>query len=143
TFWRRALRSPAFIGGAVLFVLILGSALLAPVIAPYSPSEQNLTGGLLPPSPEHWFGTDQLGRDVLSRMLFAGQTALRVALLAAVAPFVIGVAVGLVTGYFGGAVYWVGSRVVDTVIAFPFYVIVIAIVFAVGAGEGGIVVAFA
>src|SRR5690606_38080431 len=62
---------------------------------------------------------------------------------AAVAPFVIGVAVGLVTGYFGGAVDWVGSRVVDTVIAFPFYVIVIAIVFAVGAGEGGIVVAFA
>ena len=140
---RRLRRSPAFVAGATLFALILLAALLAPALAPYPPNAQNLTGGLLPPSPEHWFGTDQLGRDVLSRMLFAAQTDLRVAVLAALAPFAIGVTVGLVTGYFGGAVDWVGSRVVDTVIAFPFYVIVIAIVFAVGAGEGGIIVAFA
>ncbi|EYT55933.1 hypothetical protein H490_0104805 [Leucobacter sp. UCD-THU] len=140
---RRLRRSPAFVAGATLFALILLAALLAPALAPYPPNAQNLTGGLLPPSPEHWFGTDQLGRDVLSRMLFAAQTDLRVAVLAALAPFAIGVTVGLVTGYFGGAVDWVGSRVIDTVIAFPFYVIVIAIVFAVGAGEGGIIVAFA
>ncbi|WP_024356532.1 ATP-binding cassette domain-containing protein [Leucobacter chironomi] len=139
----RLRRSPAFAAGATLLALILLSALLAPVLAPYPPNAQNLTGGLLPPSPEHWFGTDQLGRDVLSRMLFAAQTDLRVSVLAALAPFVIGVTVGLVTGYFGGAVDWVGSRIIDTVIAFPFYVIVIAIVFAVGAGEGGIIVAFA
>ncbi|RGE16046.1 ATP-binding cassette domain-containing protein [Leucobacter sp. wl10] len=143
TFWRRALRSPAFAAGAILLSLIVASAILAPVLAPYSPSAQNLTGGLLPPSPEHWLGTDQLGRDVLSRMLFAARTDLRIAILASVLPFVIGVTVGLVSGYFGGAVDWTASRVTDTVIAFPFYVIVIAIVFAVGAGEGGIVLAFA
>ncbi|UOQ61714.1 ATP-binding cassette domain-containing protein [Leucobacter rhizosphaerae] len=140
---QRALASRTLRAGGVLFGLILLAAILAPVIAPYAPSAQNLTGGLQPPSPAHWFGTDQLGRDVLSRMLFAAQTDLRIALTAAAAPFVIGVVVGLVAGYFGGATDWIASRVTDTVIAFPFYVIVIAIVFAVGAGEGGIIVAFA
>ncbi|WP_146120078.1 ABC transporter permease [Leucobacter massiliensis] len=134
---------PALWAGGLLFALILLAAILAPVLAPDDPAAQDLTGGLLPPSAEHWFGTDQLGRDVLSRMLFAARTDLRLAVLAALAPFVIGVAVGLVSGYFGGAVDWAASRLTDTVIAFPFYVIVIAIVFAVGAGEGGIVVAFA
>jgi peptide/nickel transport system permease protein len=143
SFWRRALRSPAFVGGAILFSLILAAAILAPVLAPYSPSAQNLTGGLLPPSPEHWLGTDQLGRDVLSRLLFAARTDLRIAILASLAPFVIGVTVGLVSGYFGGVVDRAASRITDTVIAFPFYVIVIAIVFAVGAGETGIILAFA
>lgn len=140
---RRALASRALVIGASLFAVILLVAILAPVIAPHSPSEQNLSGGLLPPSADHWFGTDQLGRDVFSRMLFAAQTDLRIAILAAAAPFVIGVTVGLISGYFGGATDWVASRITDTVIAFPFYVIVIAIVFAVGAGENGIVVAFA
>lgn len=135
--------SPALVAGAILTGLIIAAALFAPVLAPADPNAQNLTGGLLPPSSEHWLGTDQLGRDVLSRMLFAAQTDLRLAVLAALAPFVIGVSVGLVSGYFGGATDWVASRVTDTVIAFPFYVIVIAIVFAVGAGEGGIIIAFA
>ncbi|MEJ6489627.1 ATP-binding cassette domain-containing protein [Leucobacter sp. USCH14] len=140
---RRVRRSPAFIAGAILTALLISVALAAPVLAPYSPTEQQLTQGLLPPSPEHWFGTDQLGRDVLSRMLFAARTDFGIAALAALAPFVVGVGAGLISGYFGGAVDWVASRVTDTVIAFPFYVIVIALVFALGAGAGGIVVAFA
>ncbi|WP_449278268.1 ATP-binding cassette domain-containing protein [Leucobacter sp. GX24907] len=135
--------SPALLWGAVLFGTILLLALFAPLIAPHSPSAQNLSGGLQPPSAAHWFGTDQLGRDVLSRVLFAARTDLRIAIAAAIAPFVTGVLVGLIAGYFGGPVRWVASRVIDTVIAFPFYVIVIAIVFAVGAGESGIIVAFA
>lgn len=134
---------PALALGAAMFGAILLLALLAPVVAPYPPSAQNLSGGLQPPSAAHWFGTDQLGRDVLSRVLFAARTDLRIAISAAIAPFVTGVLVGLVAGYFGGPVRWVSSRVIDTVIAFPFYVIVIAIVFAVGAGERGILVAFA
>ncbi|WP_336660524.1 ATP-binding cassette domain-containing protein [Leucobacter sp. USHLN153] len=140
---RRAGASPAFIAGAILTALLLIVAFAAPLLAPHSPTEQQLTGGLLPPSAEHWFGTDQLGRDVLSRMLYAARVDLGVAALAALAPFVIGLTVGLLSGYFGGAVDWVASRVTDTVIAFPFYVIVIALVFALGAGAGGIVVAFA
>lgn len=143
TFWNRARRSRTLAIGTGLAVLLVLVALLAPVIAPYSPTAQDLTAGLLPPSPAHWLGTDELGRDVLSRILHAARTDLRIAVTAAVAPFVIGVVVGLLSGYFGGAVDWSLSRLVDTVIAFPFYIIVIALVFALGAGEFGIVVAFA
>lgn len=141
--WRRAAASPAFVIGASLTLALLAAAFFAPVIAPADPAAQNLTGGLLPPSAEHWFGTDQLGRDVFSRILFAAQTDLRLAVTAALAPCVIGVTVGLISGYFGGATDWIAARVTDTVIAFPFYVLVIAIVFAVGAGEGGIILTFA
>jgi len=135
--------SPALIAGAALALLIVGAAVLAPVLAPHDPGAQDLANGLRGPSADHPFGTDQLGRDVLSRMLFAARTDLGLAALAALAPFVIGVGVGLVSGYFGRAVDWVASRITDTVIAFPFYVIVIALVFAVGAGPGGIIAAFA
>ena len=143
TFFTRARRSPTLIAGVIMLGLLLAVSALAPVIAPYDPAEQNLLGGLLPPSLDHPFGTDQLGRDILSRILFAGQTDLRIAVLAALTPFVTGVILGLISGYFGGWLDYVIGRIVDTVIAFPFYVIVISIVFAVGAGEGGIFVAFA
>ncbi|WP_083879158.1 ABC transporter ATP-binding protein/permease [Leucobacter salsicius] len=143
TFWGRARRSGTLVSGVLLLAIIVAAAIAAPWIAPHSPTAQNLTGGLLPPSPEHWFGTDQLGRDVFSRVLFAARTDLSLAFAAAIIPFVIGVTAGLVSGYFGRQTDWVISRVVDTVIAFPFYVIVIAIAFALGAGPAGIVVAFA
>ena len=140
---RRAVASRACVAGVILTALILVVAIAAPLLAPASPTAQQLTEALLPPGPGHWLGTDQLGRDVLSRLLFAARTDLGVAALAALTPFVLGVAIGLISGYFGGAVDWVASRVTDTVIAFPFYVIVIALVFALGADAGGIVVAFA
>lgn len=143
SFWTRAARSPTLIAGAIMFGLLVLASALAPGLATHDPAEQNLTGGLLAPSLDHFFGTDQLGRDIYSRMLFAGQTDLRIALLTAITPFVTGVIVGLASGYFGGWFDFVIGRIVDTVIAFPFYVIVISIVFAVGAGDGGIYVAFA
>jgi peptide/nickel transport system permease protein len=142
-FLSRARRSPALIIGLVMLALLILSAALAPLLATHDPLEQNLTGGLLSPSLEHFFGTDQLGRDIFSRVLYAGQTDLRIAFLAAVTPFVTGVVLGLWSGYFGGWLDYVIGRVVDTVIAFPFYVIVISIVFAVGAGDRGIYIAFA
>ncbi|MBX3032195.1 MAG: ABC transporter permease [Chloroflexi bacterium] len=123
-----------------LLVLV---AVLAPWLATHDPNAQNLTAGLLAPSPEHLFGTDQLGRDIFSRVLHAASTDLRIAVLAAILPFLTGVLLGLVSGYFGGRLDYVIGRIVDTIIAFPFYVIVISIVFAVGAGEGGIYAAFA
>jgi len=136
--WPRALVIGTIMVGAVITV-----AVLAPVLAPHDPHLQDLTGGLLPPSPDHWFGTDQLGRDIFSRVLVAARTDLRIAVLAAATPFVVGVTVGLVSGYAGGWLDWTVSRVVDTMIAFPFYVLVIAIVFAAGTGERGILIAYA
>ena len=146
---RPGTRTPpaALVAGAILTALIIVAAAGAPLIAPYPPGAQDLSAGLQPPSLAHWFGTDQLGRDVFSRVLFAARTDLRVAFLAAAAPFVIGVTLGLLAGYFGlalrGGVRWAFDRVTDTVIAFPFYVLVIAIAFAVGAGEHGIIITFA
>ncbi|MBP1326985.1 peptide/nickel transport system permease protein [Leucobacter exalbidus] len=143
TFWGRAKGSGSFIAGTLILALIVIAAIAAPWLAPHVPTAQNLTGGLLPPSAEHWFGTDQLGRDVFSRVLFAARTDLALAFTAALAPFVIGVTAGLVSGYVGRRTDWVISRVVDTVIAFPFYVIIIALAFALGAGPAGIIAAFA
>lgn len=139
----RARLPRTLVAGLVLTGLLIAVALLAPVLAPYDPAEQNLTGGLLPPSAEHLFGTDQLGRDILSRMLWAARIDLSLGVLAAAAPFVTGVLLGLLSGYFGGWLDYVVGRVVDTVIAFPFYVILVAIAFAVGRGPRGILVAFA
>ncbi|MFF8818913.1 ATP-binding cassette domain-containing protein [Leucobacter sp. NPDC015123] len=140
---RRALGSRSFVAGALLLSVIVFVAVLAPALAPYSPTAQDLSAGLLPPSFAHPFGTDQLGRDVFSRVLFAARTDLGIAAIAAITPFVVGVTLGLVAGYFGRGTDWAISRVTDTVIAFPFYVLVIAIVFAVGAGGPGIIAAFA
>src|SRR5690606_37352885 len=120
----RARISPTLIAGALLTLLIVGAAALAPAVAPYAPTAQDLSAGLQPPSLAHLFGTDQLGRDIFSRVLFAARTDLRIALLSAITPFVVGGAIGLLTGYFGGhlrgAVGWISARVTDTFIAFPF-----------------------
>ncbi len=142
-FFARAVRTPTLVTGVVLLVLLAAAALLAPVLAPYDPAAQELTAGLLPPSAEHLFGTDQLGRDIYSRMFFAARTGLGIAATAAILPFVTGVVLGVVSGYFGTWVDYVIGRVVDTVIAFPFYVILVALAFALGAGPAGIFVAFA
>jgi peptide/nickel transport system permease protein len=142
-FFRRARRAPSLIAGTALLIVIIGSAVLAPVLATHDPAQQDLTGILLAPSAEHWLGTDQLGRDVWSRMLFAGRTDLSIATLAVIVPFVVGTSLGLLAGAIGGWVDWIVMRLTDTVIAFPFYVIVISIVFAVGAGTTGIFVAVA
>ncbi|HEY3547637.1 MAG TPA: ABC transporter permease [Propionicimonas sp.] len=140
---RRARRSPALIAGAFLLTFMVAISVLAPFVAPYDPETQNLGGGLAAPSASHWFGTDQLGRDILSRVIWAGRTDLRIAVLAAVIPFITGLVVGLVSGYAGGRIDWVIGRIVDTFVAFPFYVLIIAIVFAVGTGENGIFIAYA
>ena len=140
---RRARRSPALVAGAFLLTFMVAISVLAPLVAPYDPEAQNLGGGLAAPSPSHWFGTDQLGRDILSRVIWAGRTDLRIAVVAAIVPFITGLVVGLVSGYAGGRVDWVIGRIVDTFVAFPFYVLIIAIVFAVGTGENGIFIAYA
>ena len=141
--WRRMLGTPAFVAGVVIVASVVLAAVLAPVLAPQDPAQQHLTEGLLPPFGTHVLGTDQLGRDILSRLLYAARVDLRLALIAVIAPALIGTLVGTVSGFVGGALDWIIGRITDTVVAFPFYVIVIAVVFALGAGEGGIIAAMA
>ena len=143
SFARRARRSRTFVAGAAITGLIAVAAILAPVISPYPPEQQDLNHILGDFSAAHPLGTDELGRDVLSRLLWAARTDLRIGVLAVIFPFCLGTILGTVAGYYGGALDSVVSRVIEVVIAFPFYVLVIGLVFVVGPGEGGIIVAFA
>ena len=142
-FWRRAARSPSFMAGLLLTSLLVLAFLLAPVISPYAPEHQDLYGILTGPSARHLLGTDELGRDELSRLLWAGRTDLLVGILAVLFPFCFGTIMGTLAGFYGGWLDTVVMRVVDVLIAFPFYVLVIALVFVAGTGITGIFIAFA
>jgi peptide/nickel transport system permease protein len=128
-----------------LGLLFLYAALFAaaPWVAPYGPLDMDIPNRLQGPSGAHWLGTDQLGRDVLSRVLHAGRIDLFIGVTAVVPPYVIGVLLGLVAGYRGGWVQTLVMRGADIVMAFPYYVLVIALVFALGPGAKGIYVAIA
>jgi peptide/nickel transport system permease protein len=140
---RKAAHNRSLIAGtSILGVLILLAA-LAPVIDRYPPLEQNLTNILAPPSWEHWLGTDQLGRDVWSRLLWAGRFDLATGFFVVLIPFTTGTIIGTLAGYYKGWPDTVLSRIIDVVMAFPYYVLIITLVFVVGKGIRGIFIAFA
>jgi peptide/nickel transport system permease protein len=127
--------------GLVITGLILFMVIAAPLLTSYNPDTQNFTATLQGPSAHHLLGTDQLGRDTWSRLLYGGRTDLRIAFIAVLLPFVIGTMVGSLAGYFGGWVDIVIMRLVDIVVAFPFFVLIIALVFVLGPGERSIYIA--
>lgn len=120
-------------GGAIVLALVL-IALFAPAIAPHGAFDNDYTARFVPPSSEHWLGTDDLGRDIFSRIIYGARIDLRVGILSVLAPFVIGVFLGCISGYYGGKIDTVLMRVVDIVQAFPFLILVIAIVAVLGPG---------
>lgn len=127
------------VAGLALFALIVACAVFAPLLTSYDPIKQNLNDAFQAPgSPHHLLGTDALGRDVLARLLYGARVDLRVGVLAVISPFLIGSLVGLIAGWFGGWVDAIIGRIVDIVIAFPFLVLVIALVFAMGPGTTSI-----
>jgi peptide/nickel transport system permease protein len=140
-FRKRWYRTPSFVAGVTILGLIVLGALLAPVITQHSPTEQDLLHTLAGPSGTHLLGTDDLGRDVWSRLVYGARTDLRVAFLAVLFPFCIGTAIGLISGYFGGWIDTVTNWLVNIVVAFPFYVLIIALVFALGPGTRSIYIA--
>ncbi|MDQ3890083.1 MAG: ABC transporter permease [Actinomycetota bacterium] len=127
--------------GLAILGLVGAVAVLAPVVAPYGPTEQNLAGAFEPPSVAHLMGTDNLGRDVFSRVVYAARVDLQIGFLTTYVPLVYGVVLGAVAGYFGGWVDTLIMRLVDVVIAFPFLVLVIAILAVVGPGTKGVYIA--
>jgi peptide/nickel transport system permease protein len=114
-----------FIGLLIVFFVLL-LALLAPVIAPFEPSAQ-AARRLLPPSGEHWMGTDELGRDVFSRIVYGARTSLYVGLLSVSLASVLGITIGVLAGFIGGTFDNVIMRVVDIIFAFPTLVLAIVI----------------
>jgi peptide/nickel transport system permease protein len=120
-------------GAAIVGCFIL-AALLAPLIAPYDPIAQDTVNALLPPGLDHPLGTDNFGRDVLSRLIWGTRIDLLMGAIGVLFPFVIGTAVGCVSGYFGGWVDVLVMRIVDIVLAFPFLVLMLAIIAILGPG---------
>jgi peptide/nickel transport system permease protein len=135
--WRQPL--PVRIGGAIVGILVL-AAVLAPLIAPYGQNDLDFNAQLQGPSLAHPMGTDDTGRDVFSRTLYGLRIDLAVVLFITYVPLPIGVLMGAIAGYFGGKVDMVISRIIDITIAFPFIVLVIAIVAIVGPGLTGILI---
>jgi peptide/nickel transport system permease protein len=140
-FRRRWYRTPSFVAGISILGVIVIAAIAAPLITTHSPIEQDLANTLSGPSSSHPLGTDDLGRDVWSRLVYGARTDLRVAFLAVLFPFVIGTALGLLSGYYGRFVDGFTSFLVNVVVAVPFYVLIIALVFALGSGTQSIYIA--
>lgn len=138
----RIRRTPSLLAGSVMLAVLALLAVFIPFISPYDPSGQNLSDFLQPPSAEHWLGTDQLGRDLFTRLIYAARTDLTIMVLAEIIPFCTGVFLGMVAGYYGKWVDTVISLITDTFIAFPFYLMVIIVAFASGAGQRGIYITF-
>lgn len=122
----------------IVAIAILGGwlfvALAAPLIAPYDPDAIDISSMLAAPSAEHWFGTDQVGRDVFSRVIHAARVDLFLCVVGVLPPLLIGTVVGLLSGYFGGVIDSVFMRIYDLTVAFPFFVLVLAIVGVIGPG---------
>lgn len=123
----------------ILFLIVI--AIFAPFFAPYDPIEQNLKYRLSPPSFEHFLGTDQFGRDMLSRLIFGIKTSLTTGVIAALLSMVIGVSLGLVAGYFGGIIDDIVMRFTDIVLSFPSIVLTLAIAGVLGPSLINIVIA--
>ncbi|MEO0396651.1 MAG: ABC transporter permease [Cyanobacteria bacterium P01_A01_bin.137] len=119
-------------GAFLLFFGFVLFALFGTAIAPYDPTASNATVALSPPSIAHWFGTDDLGRDVLSRVLVATRLDLGIAVVAVVLSFALGSILGTCAGYFGGWCDLIISRVIDTLMAFPLFILAMGLVAALG-----------
>jgi peptide/nickel transport system permease protein len=133
--WRRFTQNPLSMFGFVILVLLIVVAALAPWLAPHDPLQQVLADRLLPPgSPAHWLGTDQLGRDILSRLVYGSRLTLSFAILVVVVVVPIGLCIGTMAGFFGGWVDTLLMRLTDIALAFP--KIVLALAFAAALGPG-------
>lgn len=129
---RRLMRSGSFDIGLVIVLFWVCCALFGAHLVPYDPFADDLLNSLLPPSAEHWFGTDQLGRDVFSRVIVGARDILTVAPIATLASTVLGTALGLTMGYFGGVVDEVLGRMVDAVLALPTVIVALLALTALG-----------
>ena len=133
-FVRRFRANRLALGALVVLVLLVVGAAAAPLIAPYEPDAIDVINRLSGSTPEHWLGTDSLGRDTFSRLLFAGRVSLFAAAIAVAIAVVIGVPFGLLAGYSGGWVDWLLGRAADVLMTFPAIILAIAIIAATGPG---------
>lgn len=127
-FLHRFVRNPLALIGAALVLLLIALALAAPALCPQDPMRQDVVHRLMPPSSGHWLGTDDLGRDVFTRILYGTRISLAVGVLAVSASVVIGTLVGLIAGYFGRAVDAALMRLVDILLCFPTIFLILMVI---------------
>ncbi|WP_316173080.1 MULTISPECIES: ABC transporter permease [unclassified Bradyrhizobium] len=141
--WLAFSRNPLFWLGALLIALIIVVAVLAPVIAPHDPLEQNIVARLEPPSAEFLFGTDNYGRDVLSRLIYGARISLMVGFVAILIAMTIGCTIGIVAGYVGGALDQLVMGVLDVMLSFPALLLGLMIAAMLGASLQNLIIAIA
>jgi peptide/nickel transport system permease protein len=140
---RWAVRWPSFTFGVVVSVAFCLIAIAAPLLAPYPPDVQNSAASLVGPSLLHPFGTDEFGRDILSRIFFGARLTLLASSAAMIIAAVVGNTIGLTAGYFGSVYDAITGRLIDALFAFPVILLAIAIVAMLGPGEPSVVIAIA
>ena len=126
--WNRFRKNPLAATGLLIIIVLASVAALAPFIAPYEPTAINVYNVLSPPSLSHPFGTDELGRDVLSRMIWGSRVSLKVGIIAVGIAIFIGIFVGSISGFYGGKVDAVMMRFVDVMLAFPTFFLMLAVI---------------
>lgn len=147
SFWRdvarRLLKNRVAMLGLACILIIAFTAIVAPMLSPYGYSDTDLKNRNAPPSAEHWFGTDKLGRDLWTRVWVGARVSLLVGIFGSIVPALIGIAIGGISGYFGGKLDMVIMRIVDICICIPGMIYVILIMIYLGSGPLPIIVAFA
>lgn len=133
-FWKRLKRNRLSLIGACTIGFLIFIAILAPILAPFNYAAQNLNRTKLSPNTENLLGTDEFGRDILSRILYGSRISLMIGIVSIGIGMVIGVSLGLIAGYFGGFVDSLIMRLVDVMLAFPYFLLAIAIILLLGPG---------
>lgn len=127
-FWKRFRRNRFALAGGLVVTILFAVSLLAPVITPWDPAAINAYQVLLPPSTSHWMGTDELGRDVFSRVIFGTRISLYVGFVAVGIAVIIGTVAGLVAGFYGGWIDSILMRLVDIMLCFPTFFLILAVI---------------
>ncbi|WP_373219400.1 ABC transporter permease [Ruminococcus sp. 5_1_39BFAA] len=140
---RMASNNKLAVFSAILIVVFILLALLAPVLTPYELEEMDLMARLSPPSAKHLLGTDELGRDVLTRLLYGARVSLAVGIIPTVVSMIIGAFIGMISGYVGGMVDTVLMRLADVVLSFPSLLLAMVIMYTLGDGISSIFIALA
>jgi peptide/nickel transport system permease protein len=139
--WQFSVRNPLGTAGALVILVMFVAAIFADVIAPYDPVANAFDLMHLPPSAEHWFGTDQFGRDVFSRIVYGARTALLVGFASSCIGASIGLVLGVASAYFGGRIDLIFQRVLDIFMAFPLIILALAVISIFGSGAQNVIIA--
>lgn len=140
-FLRRYASNKAALIGAIILAVLIVVAAVAPLLTSYNPDDQDLSSAFLLPSLQHWFGTDNLGRDILTRIMYGGRYTLLIGVISVAIATVIGVPIGLISGYYGAATDMVIQRFTDILLSFNAFLLALILVAVLGVGMESVTIA--